>query len=83
MLSNNQIAVCKAVYAMNCVSGYNPTIGEVSKVANVSKGVATRALEKLCGMDFVACKKMTTKKARYSFYLTYQGAEFLSKKGWL
>lgn len=83
MLSPNVIAVLKAVHALNSVSGYNPTIGEVAKVAGVTKGVATRALEKLCGLDYVACKKLSTKRARYSFYSTFGGDSFLSQKGWV
>ena len=83
MLSNNQIAVLRAVHAMNNVSGYNPTIGEVAKVANVSKGVATRSLEKLCGLGFVTCHKMRTKKPRYSFQIIFAGLDFLISKGLL
>lgn len=81
MLSLNHIAVLRAVAAMNSVSGYNPTIGEVAKVAGVSKGIATRALEKLCGANYVMCHKMHSKKARYSFYTTYEGDKFLSELG--
>lgn len=81
MLSLNHIAILKSVAAMNSISGYNPTIGEVAKVAGVSKGIATRALEKLCGAGYIACKKLHTKKARYSFYTTYEGDKFLHELG--
>jgi hypothetical protein len=79
--THNQTAVLHAVYCLRCVSGYNPTIGEVAKVAGVSYGVAYRALEKLCGFGFIKTHVQLTPKIGYRFSNTSDGSFHLQTKG--
>lgn len=81
MLSPNVVQVLHAVAALHKVSGYNPTIGEVAKVAGVSYGVATRALEKLCGLQYVDCHTALTERVKYRFSSNGFGLQVLLAKG--
>ena len=80
-VTQNQVIVLLSLHLMHKVSGYNPTIGEVAKVAGVSYGVAYRALEKLCGFGYIRSHVQSTKKVGYRFSDTWQGEEFLKSKG--
>lgn len=79
--TQNQIVVLYALHVMHKISGYNPTIGEIAKVAGVSYGVAYRALEKLCGLGFIRSHVQATKKVGYRFSDTWQGQEYLKSRG--
>jgi DNA-binding MarR family transcriptional regulator len=66
-------------FALDCIlkpSGYRPSVGEVSKIAGVSYGVADRHLQKLCRMDLVRCLKPTHGRVRYRFMLTSKGVQY-------
>lgn len=76
-----QAVVLHALSCLHKVSGYNPTIGEIAKVAGVSYGVAYRALEKLCGYAFIQSHVQSTKKVGYRFSPSIAGNQFLSEKG--
>jgi len=74
--------VLAATAAMNGVSGYCPTIGEIANVAGVSDGVVTRRLEKLCGLGMIETHCYKKGRVRYRFYPTTEAYIFLnSKKG--
>jgi len=81
MLTPSVIAVLHAVKALHSVSGYNPTIGEVAKVAGVSYGVSDRALQKLCGLQYVDCHKQKGKRVQYRFSSNNFGNSVLLAKG--
>jgi len=80
-MSPSHEAVLWAVGSMNRVSGYNPTIGEVAKVAGVSYGVCTRCLEKLCGAGFIETETNVKARIKYRFATTSDGSYYLVKKG--
>lgn len=72
--------VLTSVAAMNGVSGYCPTIGDIANVANVSYGVATRRLEKLCGLGMIETHGYKKGRVRYRFYPTTEAYIFLNSK---
>jgi hypothetical protein len=80
-VTQNQLVVLFSLHLMHKVSGYNPTIGEVARVAGVSYGVAYRALEKLCGLGFIRSHVQAKKKVGYRFSDTWQGEAYLKSRG--
>lgn len=80
-MSPTMIVVLHAVKEMHGVSGYNPTIGEVAKVAGVSYGVADRCIIKLCELKYCECHESIGARVRYRFSSTQFGNSILLSKG--
>lgn len=82
MLNPNRTSILAAVNAMNIISGYRPSIGEIAKVAGVSYGVAYRGLEFLVGKELINSHVTMEKRTAYRFSPAPKGLDALKEKGW-
>lgn len=82
MLKPNAVTVLFAVHCMHRVSGYNPSIGEIAKVAGLSYGVTNRALVSLCGDGLIRSHCNMRARVKYRFSDTLQGGIALKERGW-
>lgn len=75
MLTPNNRSVLNALACICAPSGYKPSVGEIARVAGVSRGVADRSLAKLCEMGYAKCLLQIKGRVNFRFHVTLLGRE--------
>jgi len=81
MIPQSKIKTLYAVRSIHKVAGYSPTVGEVAKVACISRSTAYRHLQFLLEQEAVCLITGIKGRADYRFRETELGKSILSLSG--